>query len=327
MSSLSGRTYSFGTKHPQDFVDDLYREYFDLHPEGSIVDVAVAVSIDYDTAIETKSMTVVDTRIMRVTNPDFDDVEVLTSAQHRYLAVVSDGPMDLLKEMLRWAKATGDALVWIRKTPEGYATPTEQAEVWHEALQAIDFAAGDAEHKNYVMAAIVNRKVSRPLAQHWMPAPDTGDPEIDLAIIKRLVTRPAVKHGWGEDHPFVIASREHLAAFAKVIGHEDEHGTPEHEAAHLEIERTSRIMGRLLSEAVLADPTESADAKQAAKLTLAMIAMTDAIKSKGQLGFQAPDAPPARLSDIMGLPQFGVPASDNTEPKIGFRPPKPDLLN
>lgn len=335
--SVRGRTYTLGgTKHPQEFIDDLYVEFFDLHPDESTVDIALAVNPtgEPDANGSVRSMDVVDARIMRVTDPAYDDVErPLTAAEHRYLAVPTDSPIDMLREMIRWGKSVAQGIIWIRKTPEGFATPTEQEFAWHTTLEAIDYATGDAKKRHYFMAAVVNRKMSRPLNvnHHKVPDPNTGLADIDLAIITKIVLAPAEKRGWGEDHPYMQAAREHLAAQAIIVGHENEHGEPHHEAAHQAVFQTAGRMGRLVAEAVINDPTESDEAKELAKSMLVAIEVTERMRGMQpspyggdpEIGFRPPVAP----ADIFGLPKFTLPASDNTK-QIGFTPPTDkDRLN
>jgi hypothetical protein len=339
---LSTKRYTLDGPHPTELVDDLYREYFDLHPAESTIDIALAVNTvgwrDDDEQVTSRSIEVVDVRIMRVTDPVYDthDNTEMTPAQHRFIAV--DGtPGDLMKEMVRWAKKNAEGLVWVRKVPENQFLPNEQELAWNEILSSIDFALGDPEtkHRNYFLGAVVNRTRSVPLPPSNHPNSQTGDPEIDIAVTRRILNGVAKKRGFGEGSPYMVLAEKHLAALAQISGHEDEHGSPEHEAAHKVLADTAAGMGKIVAQQVLNDPNASEQEKAATRAMLQIVKLKEMLEGglaneektspyggDPSIGFRPP-------KDIFALPKFTLPASDNVK-KIGFTPPEPtdkDRLN
>jgi hypothetical protein len=190
--------------------------------------------------------------------------------------------------------------------PEGYVMLSSASTSWNQNLGTIDFALGDHQHRTYQLGSLVNRKVSLPLPPPDMPMPETGDIEIDMAVLEYIVMTPARNQDLDPSHPFFAIAREHLAAQRLVRETEEQHGEPEHMKAHETINETALAMAKIIiAERLLpkVDPALSAE-------LIETVRRVDEVRGLDQpqpLGFQPP-----KDRSILSLPEVYNYASDNT---------------
>lgn len=310
--SLIGMTVRLDQSHPQELIDALYREYFDNHPDACEIDLVLAIqTADEREDGRAYGMTIVDARLMRVSDPD-------TERGHRYLAVPEEGgPITMLREMVDWQKRVpgSNGFLWIHKMPEGFAVIDDMIVAWSQTLSTIDYATGDGKRRRYVLGASVNRTTSRTIRPARSPVPDTGLIDIDLPVITKILEDTRTRHNLGEDHPFSIAAREHIAAQRYIRETEDQHGEPEHMAAHETATRTAIQMSKILSSLDEVQRRAAANPQLRAAMDVTAALSAEYERRHGTVEVPLPTLP----KDIFGLPVIDLPAADNTK--------KRDLLN
>lgn len=284
---IVGNTYNFRTEHPADFVEALYREVFVNHPDNSEIDVAIVVA---DNPTNKGVMRIVDLKVFRVS----------TENEQRYKGFSGDSPIDMMREMVAWAKSHGpeSQFLWLHKHPEGMATPSVKDDEWNVAMAAIDFSQSNgAEKRCYIGGAVVNRTASTA----FRPPRDLNDltvgiPEIDAGVIMEAWRRLSADLELPADH----RSHQIIRDLCDAAVRKDDEALARH------IPDLMALFPELKAMAMARDMARAA-AKQDEQLKPFEIAI------------------PANIAEILGLPQM-MNAADNFElPKINL--PKTDRLN
>ncbi len=133
----------------QQFIDVLYEEVFDLHPDDAEVDLIVVH--------DAETLVALDYRVFRVHNVEDEDVSSGSDYEDREA---------FLRAMFDWGYSGGEdtLFVWFHKHPEGFATPGLKDYTGTLAMRALDYVYGIPNEngdmkKRYRFMVVTNRDV------------------------------------------------------------------------------------------------------------------------------------------------------------------------